>query len=1352
MPPGASADPGASQGGLGQALALRASLHAPQARAAAPGVAEDFNGLQRTPNGRVLLGRNMLRPGALRANVAGGNTVPIPGADQTFDVNNPAPAFQPLIGFQNPDGSLGNNPANAPIFQPLNALIPTNLTPVWSADEKFLIFSSNRSLTGDVNHEGVDGVTSRFHIWAISVNGGEAFQITTSQATMGENTAVPHGEFFPTLTPTDGGLAFTSDAQSSGTQNLFVLSNFSYTGLLSLNNTQAFQNVSNTDTTNGGILSVTLRAPAGQTTFPTETQSEALTGFGSVQRPTFLGTNAGELVFSAQSVTGPNAGRFHLYFLFTSSGGSDQSNVSFPGQLTDGPADDTDPASSKDGQFVAFASTATSLSPNTSGAPGAPPTLTSGGTAPGGDRTIFLVGGGGTSGNGLGVVPATFQSQNGRVGAITAAGTPAGSNMDNFGPAWSFNNPNQFTNPSPGFEYLAFARGASPTSPHDIYYLQAVRFVNAGGVSQRSVEAATTPRTFNFPVYQINAGDVSGGGVGSYLSDLNALFNNGGGFFAGGTAETITPPQNISTAGDPGTPPGIFRTDRNGTFSYTLPNLTATATYTVRLHFSDPTSTAAGQRLFNVSANGNPVLTNFDIVANALAGNGNFGGLVSVGGVAQAGVTVTVTDGAGNAVSSLTTGQQQTSAPPNGDNNPTNYFSDLPAGTYTVTVTGAGFTAQSQTIVINTSGFTRADFNLTGTNTVTATGTVTAGGGPALNIPIRITDPATNVVVATGTSNGTNGQFSFPVPLGTFNVTANPATNTGFSTQTQQFTFTAGGPNVVNFVLAAGAGAVGTLGGLVTDAGSGQSLAGVTVTVRAAGAVVAIVTTGGSTSPAAPFGDGQPQNYSLNLPGAATPGTQYNVTFSLPGYTSGQATPSVINGAFTRQNQALARANGATPNAAVVESFPVTADLTNRITLNFTPTNPAKGVPIVEGVEVLAGANVNGNRTASSGFGSLTTAVDPSAPQNLLAIGDFAGGLNGNGLVTLTFNAPGGTGGSLGTPASYSVFRSSGSPTDVNQPGTGSGQENSFAYLLNVTPTDNGGTLTLLDQNAVIGDEYFYQVVANFLEQIVPEGAAPVGATTANAAVMLNTDDNRGETTARRTAIGGQQEAAQTGNTFDDVYPAWSPGLSIFSITYQGGGFNFATGAVTNSRTVTYNDPATSFPSETAISVSPGGVVNTSNPSQPTYTVVGPAPQFGTLGYTGIFESQVLNLDPPTLLRYNPNEIIHVQAGNSATPISGVSEKVGILPGQKVTFTVRLSDREAGIDNGTNTDGTLRAPLNGGPTGNVNVGSGHRPEPVTGLPPDQEPELQVPGLAEPGAQGLRQGLGLQRPAQPRHPQ
>jgi len=971
-PLAASAAPRMGQDGLGQVLALMASLHTSQVRAAAPGVSAN-GGLQRTPDGRVLLPHGLLRPGALRAGAASGsNTVPIPGAVQTFDVNNPPPAFQPLVGFRNPDGTIGNNPANPPYFQKANTLAPTNLTPVWSADETFIVFSSNRTEDGNIQADG------RFHLWAISVNGGEAYQITTS--------STGTGEFFPTLSANDGKLAFISDAQSPGTQNLYVLNQFSFSILVGLNNnSQQFLNVSQPDPSKGGIVSMTMRGanPDGSGT--------PATGFDQVQRPTFSPNNDSELVFSARSVTGTYAGHYHLYFLFTTSGGFDPNNVSLPGKLTDGPADDTDPAWSKDGQFIAFASTAASVTNNPQNSFGPNPPNVNGTPVvqdpnqsqsltntpdPNGLRSIFLLGGG-TRGLGFGVVPTRLaaQAMNGRVGAITAAGT------DNFGPAWSFNTRNQFLNPTPGFEYLAFARGASPTAPHDIYYLQTARIIDPVGESQRSSEIATTPDPFLTPLYQINAGKLDNATGPPVLPYVNDEFFNGASAPPGGVE---TQPGPFDTSGDPIAPPGIYSTDRSDTtFSYDIPNLTPGAQYTLILHFLDPTSTATGARLFNLTVNGRRLA-----------------------------------------------------------------------------------------VVIN-------------------------------------------------------GQQT---------------------------------PNIDIFALA-----------------GAQNKA---VLLR--------------SSVTAPYG---------------------------PSVVDAQGRPGYVD----TQGDTIQ---------------------TGHIFLRFTQVNPAKGNPIVQGVDVYSSTASGGGTQASpsSGFGILVSTGTDTAPADIRAIGDV---VNGQPQITLTAAQPNNNN-NLGRPVAYNVYRSPGGPTSDNTPNnSGGGNEGIVPYAANVAPNGSGG-LTFVDTNVQTGSEYFYQVTAVYQEAITAEGIAePNGSP--NRVIKLNTDDNAGQTSA-------------DGNSYDDVYPAWSPFRSIFSITYA------------SNRTVTYNTPANSFPTETAVSVGRGGTVNTSDPNQPSYTVGG--------GYTGIFESQVLNLDPPTLLRFSPNEIVHVQAGGSANPVTGTPTKFqGLNPGRPVTFTVRMSDREAGIDN-----------------------------------------------------------------------
>ena len=469
-----------AQASIGDALLLRSLLSAAPVRASATGYASPA-GYRSTTSGRALIDNRLLKSGALRrANATTANTVPIPNPTQTFDINNPLPAFEPLIGYGTPT-AINNDSANSALF--INALTPTNLTPVWSADQTFIVFSSNRTLTGGVQPDG------RFHLWAIAASGGEAYQITGDSLNRGA------GEFFPALSANNTKLAFVSDDQTVGTTNLFVVgasvsgvsaaSAFSFNALVAYNNGQGTSNppylidASVNNPSQGGIAPLTFRSTVSQA------DSSAQTGFDIVQRPTFSPGNDGLVVFSARSTSGTNAGHYHLYFLYTNSLGFDpNNNFSFPGKLTDGPADDTDPAWSQDNQFIAFASTASSVTTkttNNSFGPNPPTavqdpsqsqvqTAINGGTTASSPRSLFLLGGG-TSGtaSGFGAVPNALVAGGGRV---TAAGT------DNFGPAWSYvtlSARNQYINPAPGFQYLAFARGNSQTATHDIYYLQTVR-------------------------------------------------------------------------------------------------------------------------------------------------------------------------------------------------------------------------------------------------------------------------------------------------------------------------------------------------------------------------------------------------------------------------------------------------------------------------------------------------------------------------------------------------------------------------------------------------------------------------------------------------------------------------------------------------------------------------------------------------------------------------------------------------------------------------------------------------------------------------------------------------------------
>jgi hypothetical protein len=102
----------------------------------------------------------------------------------------------------------------------------------------------------------------------------------------------------------------------------------------------------------------------------------------------------------------------------------------------------------------------------------------------------------------------------------------------------------------------------------------------------------------------INSG---GGAAGAFLADVD---------FSGGNTSSTT--ASIDTIAVSSPPPGaVYQSERWGVFSYTVPGLTPGGAYTVRLHFAEIYFKGAGQRVFNVSINGVPVLTNFDVFAVA---------------------------------------------------------------------------------------------------------------------------------------------------------------------------------------------------------------------------------------------------------------------------------------------------------------------------------------------------------------------------------------------------------------------------------------------------------------------------------------------------------------------------------------------------------------------------------------------------------------------------------------------------------------------------------------------------------------------------------------------------------------
>jgi outer membrane protein assembly factor BamB len=108
-------------------------------------------------------------------------------------------------------------------------------------------------------------------------------------------------------------------------------------------------------------------------------------------------------------------------------------------------------------------------------------------------------------------------------------------------------------------------------------------------------------------VVALNSG---GSASGNFAADAD--------FVAGGSW-TYKSTSTIDTSGVTSpAPQAVYQAEREGaSIAYTIPGLTAGATYTVRLGFAELWWTAAGQRVFNVSINNTKVLSNFDVFATA---------------------------------------------------------------------------------------------------------------------------------------------------------------------------------------------------------------------------------------------------------------------------------------------------------------------------------------------------------------------------------------------------------------------------------------------------------------------------------------------------------------------------------------------------------------------------------------------------------------------------------------------------------------------------------------------------------------------------------------------------------------
>jgi len=135
------------------------------------------------------------------------------------------------------------------------------------------------------------------------------------------------------------------------------------------------------------------------------------------------------------------------------------------------------------------------------------------------------------------------------------------------------------------------------------YYFK-VAGVNRNAISPQSNEASGTP-TSGGGAISINCG---GSAASPFVADTD---------FSGGTTSSTTHAIDTSLLTAPIPPQAVLQTNRHGAMTYTVGGFTGGSGHTITLYFEENYWTASGKRKFNVTINGTPELTNFDIFATA---------------------------------------------------------------------------------------------------------------------------------------------------------------------------------------------------------------------------------------------------------------------------------------------------------------------------------------------------------------------------------------------------------------------------------------------------------------------------------------------------------------------------------------------------------------------------------------------------------------------------------------------------------------------------------------------------------------------------------------------------------------
>ncbi len=137
--------------------------------------------------------------------------------------------------------------------------------------------------------------------------------------------------------------------------------------------------------------------------------------------------------------------------------------------------------------------------------------------------------------------------------------------------------------------------------------------LNPGNVGQPIISGITVAQiSDNEPTSGRVFIDSGGGDVGNFIADTD---------YAGGNQASNFAAVDTSLISAPVPPQAVFQSERWGASTYTVGGLVPGSDHTVTLYFNEIYWTQAGQRKFNVSINGQQVLTNFDIIGATGAEN-----------------------------------------------------------------------------------------------------------------------------------------------------------------------------------------------------------------------------------------------------------------------------------------------------------------------------------------------------------------------------------------------------------------------------------------------------------------------------------------------------------------------------------------------------------------------------------------------------------------------------------------------------------------------------------------------------------------------------------------------------------